>query len=141
MSPIFEKIVDLLRGMTELAKKAVDQGDGEKFVKNVNELALNVDETYAHMREIIMSNDKLSVEEKLEKLEKLAEQQMAAKQKCEEAIKGNREHVAKITLDVVKGLLTCGVSFAPAIIKELKKTSLISNEQASLLTDGQATDD
>ena len=121
MNPaIMGKLVDLFKSVANLSEKVVEQSDPEKYAKSVNELSQGVDNTYDQMRKIIIESDKFTDAQKLKKLEKLAEQEMETKKKCDEAIKGNREHVAKIALELVKGFLTCGVSFAPSIVKEIK---------------------
>ena len=121
MNPaIIEKLIDLFKSVANLSEKVVEQSDPEKYAKSVNELSQGVDNTYDQMRKIIIESDKFTDAQKLKKLKKLAEQEMETKKKCDEAIKGNREHVAKIALELVKGFLTCGVSFAPSIVKEIK---------------------
>lgn len=122
---IFSKIVDL-------TNKVIDAGDPEKYVKSVQELNKGVSETYAEMRDIISNDPKMSSEEKLKKLQELAECEERAKEKCGEAIIGNRENVAKITLEVLKGLLTCGVSFTPAIARGIKNALSKSNANIEL---------
>lgn len=120
---IFEKAIDMFKGISDLCKKVIDAGDSEKYAKSVNQLNEGIDDTYANMRSIITNSEKFSDEEKIQKLKELAECEAEAKRKCGEAIQGNRENVAKISLEVLKGFLTCGISFAPAIIKQLKKAT------------------
>lgn len=121
MNPaIIEKAIELFKSVSDLSQKVVDAGDSEKYAKSVEELNKGVSNSYDAMREIIISSDKFSEEEKLERLSKLAEQEQESKRKCGEAIKGNRENVANIALEVIKGFLTCGISFVPAIAKNMK---------------------
>ena len=119
-TPIIEKAIDLFKSISDLCKKVMDAGDPTKYAQSVEELNQGVSDTYVTMRTIIINSKQFSDEEKLRRLTELAEQESEAKRKCGEAIKGNRENVAKIALDVVMGLLTCGISFAPAILKNLK---------------------
>ena len=141
---IIEKAIDLFKSVSDLSKKVIDAGDSEKYAKSVNELNQGVSDSYEAMRKIIMDSDKFSDDEKLERLAKLAAQEEETKKKCGEAIKGNREHVSNIALEITKGLLTCGVSFVPAIAKNMKaslgdNTQVIdSGEQLFLEKDNQA---
>lgn len=118
---IFEYAMKALSNMTEMTKKTMDASDPEKYAEGVRKLNYGVDESYAKMREIVSASDKYSDDEKIEKLKEVAELEMKSKERCAEAIKGNREHVAKISLEVLKGFLTCGISFTPMIVKEIKK--------------------
>lgn len=123
MNPVIvEKVVDMIKNISDLCKKVIDAGDPEKYAKSIQELNQGMSDTYDEMRKIIVNSEKFSEEEKLERLNKLAEKEIETKKKCDAAVKGNREAVAKITLEVVKGLLTCGLYFVPAIIKNLKTT-------------------
>lgn len=114
------KIADMIKGVADLSKSVVESTDPEKYANAVEKLNQGVSDTYEQMRTIIVNSNKLTEEEKLEKLEALAKQEFESKAKCDEAIKGNREHVANIAMEIIKGLLTCGVSFAPEIAKRLK---------------------
>ena len=128
---MISKAIELVKQVTELTKAVIDSADPEKYAKSVNSLNSGVSDTYEQMRLIIINSEKFTEEEKLARLQELSEQEQASKEKCAEAIKGNREHVAKIAMEVVKGLLTCGISFAPEIAKKMK-TSL-SNEDREML--------
>ena len=119
---IVEKIADMIKEISSLSKTVVESADSEKYAKSVESLNKEVDATYAQMRSLIVNSEKFSDDEKLERLEKLAKQEEESKRKCGEAIKGNRENVAKIALEVAKGLMTCGISFVPGIVKSLKST-------------------
>ena len=68
-------------------------------------------------------------EQKLDKLEKLANSQIAAKQSCDETLKGNREHVHKIVSEVFFGLTTCGISYIPKIIGSKKNIAQLENKE------------
>lgn len=118
---IVGKIADMIKEISSLSKTVVEAADSEKYAKSVESLNKEVDATYAQMRSVIVNSEKFSEEEKLERLEKLAEQEKESKRKCGEAIQGNRENVAKIALEVAKGLMTCGISFVPGIFKEVKQ--------------------
>ena len=121
MNPAFIKaIVDMIKSVADLCKTALDASDPEKYAKGVQNLNEGVSDTYAEMRRIIANNVNFSEEEKLRRLSELAQMEEESKRKCGEAIKGNREQIGKITLEIVAGFLTCGVSFAPAIVKKVK---------------------
>lgn len=96
------------------------------------------------MRSIIVNSNEFSDEEKVKKLQELAGYEMNAKRNCSEMIMDNRENVAKITMEVVKGLLTCGLSFAPAIVKRMKvalseKSELLEFEDFQSVVDVDVT--
>lgn len=117
---VIGKIADMVKKVADLSKTVVESSDPEKYANSVEKLNKGVSDTYEQMRLIIINSDKFSEEEKLERLADLANQEQESKKKCDEAIKGNREQVANIALEVVKGLLTCGISFIPEITKRLK---------------------
>ena len=128
MNPaLIQKAIDLFKSVSDLSQKVIDAGDPEKYAKSVDNLNKGVSDSYDAMRNIIINSDKFTDEEKLERLNKLAEQEQESKRKCGEAIKGNRENVANIALEVVKGFLTCGISFLPAITKNMR--SAIKDEE------------
>ena len=131
-------IAQIVKNITDIGNKAMDSGSAEKFVQNVNELNQGIDDSYAKMREIIMTSDKFTEEEKLEKLEEIAKKEAISKQRCADAIAGNRKAVTKVTMDIIAGFLTCGISFAPGIIRKYKKavsddTALPQGEDQLLL--------
>ena len=126
---VLGKIADMIKEISSLARTVVESADSDKYAYSVETLNKGVSDTYEQMRLLIMNSDKFSDEEKLERLAALAEQESESKRKCGEAIKGNRENVANIALEVAKGLLTCGISFVPGIAKELK---LLGNKQKAL---------
>ena len=129
MNPvIIEKAIELFKSVSDLSQKVIDAGDSEKYAKSVEDLNKGVSDSYDAMRNIIINSDKFSEAEKLERLEKLAEQEQESKRKCGEAIKGNREHVSNMAMEIVKGFLTCGISFIPAITKNMK-TALKDDQQ------------
>ncbi|MBQ3528075.1 MAG: hypothetical protein IJA52_05940 [Clostridia bacterium] len=118
---IFSKALDMLKSVADLCKKVIDAGDPEKYAKSVNDLSDGLSSTYDSMREIIMKSDKFSEEEKLQRLKELAAQEEETKRKCGEAIKDNRDNIAKIVIEVLKGFMTCGLSFAPGIIQKFRE--------------------
>lgn len=123
MNPaIIKAAIDMIKSVSDLSKTVVEESDGEKFARGVNELNKGVSDTYTEMRNIIVNDEKLSADEKLERLSALAESEAKSKARCEEAIKGNREHIGKIVLEVFAGLLTCGISFTPAIVNKFKQS-------------------
>ncbi len=107
---IFEYIAQAIKNITSLCNKLVDAGDAEKYAQGVKSLNESVDDTYAKMREVILNDDTLTSDQKLERLEKIANSQLSARQTCEEAIKGNRENISKIVADVLLVAATCGLS-------------------------------
>lgn len=113
-------VLGLFNNITDLTKKVTDASDPNAYAEGVNRLNEGVSETYVQMRNIIMSSDKYSDDEKLQKLQQLAESEAKAKKDCSEMIMENRENVAKIALEVFGCLLTCGLYFAPALIKRIK---------------------
>ena len=117
---ILDKALGLLNKISELVNKVLDTSDPKKYADAVVELNQGVSSTYDVMRDVIKNSEQFSDEVKIEKLRQLAELQMNSNKCCDEAIQGNREKVAKVTMDVFKGFLTCGLSFAPAIIKMFK---------------------
>lgn len=117
---IIKSAIEMLNKLVDLAHKVIEAQDPEKYTKAVDTLHGGVGDAFKMMREIIEKDTTLSVDEKLEKLKKLAEDEEAAKKRCGEAIEGHSEKVAKVSLDVLKGFLTCGLSFTPAIAKSVK---------------------
>lgn len=117
---IIQAALSALKSISDLSQKVIDAGDPEKYANSVQTLNQGVDDTYTQMREVIMKSEKFSEEEKLERLQDLAVREAEAKRMCGEAIKGNREHVSKVVLEVFKGFLTCGISFTPAIVKQIQ---------------------
>ncbi len=130
---ILKAALEALKGITELSKKVIDEGDPEKYAKSVSELNQGVSSSYEAMRNIIINSKSFSDEEKVKRLAELAEQEEASKQKCSEAIRGNRENVAKIAMEVFKGFLTCGISFAPAIVRSFKKALAENGDEESVI--------
>ena len=121
---IIEGIVSAIKGLTNVCDKMVDGADAQKYASSVNTLDQNVDATYAQMRDLIAKNEKLTEEQKLEKLEKLAQNQMSSRKACQEAIKGNRESVSKMIGSFFLALATCGLSYIPKLVAELKKNNI-----------------
>lgn len=119
---IIVSALEILKEIFSLSKKVLDSTDSEKHAKSVNALNVGVSDTYAKMREIIVNCNKFSDEEKIQKLAELAEQEKESKEKCNEMILENRKNVTDVIMTVLKGFLTCGISFAPEIIKGLKST-------------------
>ena len=125
---IIKSVVDMLKNISELCKKVIEAGDPEKYAHSIQNLNQGVSDTYAEMRNIIINNDDFSPDEKLEKLKQLAESEEESRKKCAEAIKGNRKDIANVSLAVFEGFLTCGLSFAPAIITKIKDALLSGND-------------
>lgn len=117
---VIEKVADMVKSISDLCKKVIDAGDPEKYASSVKSLNEGVSDTYEQMRMIIVNSDKFTEKEKLERLSQLAKQEEESKRKCDEAIKGNRQQVANIALEVAKGLFTCGIYYAPGIAKNVK---------------------
>lgn len=115
------KMADMIKGVSGLTQTVVESADSEQYANSVESLHKGVDETYEQMRLLIVNSETLSDTEKLQKLQEIAEQERESKRKCGEEIKENRENVGKIALEVAKGVLTCGLSFAPSIVKEVKQ--------------------
>ena len=122
---IMESIISFAKGIGAMSNKLIDASDPEKYANGVKALGESVDETYAKMRELISQDESLSISEKIEKLDKLAQSQLAAQQACEKSIQENREHVAKIVAEVFAALATCGISFIPKALKKHKKNVAI----------------
>lgn len=129
---IIKAAIEMVKSLSELSTKVIEAGDPEKYVESVEKLHNGVAESYAMMRNIVDNDTNLSTEEKLEKLQKIAEDEQKSKEKCGEALDGHREKTAKIALDVLKGFLTCGLSFTPALIKSIKN-ALESKEDPELI--------
>ena len=138
---LIEKIAEAIKSVSELCKKALDASDPEKLAGGVEALHKGVSDTYDQMRQVIITSEKFTEDEKLERLAKLAKQEEESKEKCVEAIKKNREQVASITLSIAKGLFTCGIAYVPEIVKALSaggvkhlpknKEPLLIEEEAS----------
>lgn len=129
---IIGKVVDMVKSLSDLSKSVIDAGDPEKYAKSITDLRKGVDSTYETMRKIIMESNKFTEEEKLQKLEELANQELESQKKCDEAIKGNREHVADIAMEALKGFMTCGLYFVPAMLKNLKLETLKGKNNSQL---------
>ena len=114
------KIAEMVKSIADLSKVVVESTDAEKYANGIQKLNQGVSDSYEQMRLIIINSKEYTEEQKLEKLESIARLELESKQKCDEALRGNREHVANIAIEIIKGFLTCGVSFAPEIIKRLK---------------------
>ena len=68
-----------------------------------------------------MNDDTLTADEKLEKLEKIANRQERAQENRQKALDGNRNSVLKLLREITLALLTCGVSCLPVIFKDNDK--------------------
>ena len=122
---IVKHIVEIAKSIGSTSNKLIESTDSGKYVNDVKALSKSVDETYAKMRELISQDENLSVTEKLEKLEKLAQSQLAAQQACEKSIQENREHLTKIAGEILAALATCGISCIPRAIRKRKKSIAI----------------
>ena len=120
-TPIIQHIVEIVKNLTTLGNKLVDSTDAEKYSKGVHSLNQNIEETYSKMRELIVNDTTLSVEQKEEKLYSLANSQLKAKERCQEAIQGNKESVARVTAEIILALSTCGISYIPKLVNQNKK--------------------
>ena len=123
---ILGKIVDLVHSVTELERDVASAADSEKYAKSVEMLNQGVSDTYSQMREMIVNSQEFSDDEKLTRLQMLAESEVASKEKCGEAIKGNREHVASIAKDIAFGVLSGGLTFIPGVKEKI--VSSVTNE-------------
>ena len=120
---LLDGIIKLFGEITSLCNKAMDASDPEKYANSVEKLTHSVDATYERMKDIVINDSTLTADEKLERLDKIASSQASARQSCEEAIKGNRKNVSKITGEVLLAFTTCGISFAPKLFKKKGKSS------------------
>lgn len=124
MNPIIiDSAVKCVKSLCDGASTLVRSGDPDNFAKSVEKFNSGVNENYELMREIIKNDDTMSAEKKVEKLQKIAEQEERAKQKAAKAIDHHTEVVWKIVLDVIKGFATCGLIFAPEIVKNVKEVA------------------
>lgn len=138
---IVELALGAVNTIAELCHAVIEAGDSEKHAKSVNELNQGIDDTFSEMRQLIKNDERLSVENKLERLENLARLEAKAKKDAGAEIKDNREHTAKVAMDVLKGFLTCGLYFTPAIIREAKKAMEGSSEQSMIETHAVDTEE
>ena len=127
-TPILGSVIELLKNISSLCNKVIDSSDPEKHAKSVNELNKGVSDTYEEMRKIIVNSDKFSDDEKIKRLQQLSKQEETSKKKCSELIAENRKNIAKTVMYILEGFLTCGISFTPAIMKQVKNTILEGNE-------------
>lgn len=128
---IIEYIAEIVKSIVAFCNKIADSSNPEKYTDGVNALGQNVDETYAKMRELIAQDDDLSTAEKVEKLERLAISQQAARQSCEKAIIENKEHTAKIIAEIFAALATCGIACIPKVFKGYKKATIVIPEDVT----------
>ena len=117
-------ILQIVSNVTSLTNKAVDASDPEKYAEGIHALNRNIDDTYAKMREVIMNSNSFTEDEKLERLEKLAKSQEAARKSCEHSVQENRAHMAKIITEMFLALTTCGISYIPKAVKGRKKVAI-----------------
>ncbi len=117
---LVKSAIDMVNSLSNLTQKVMDAGDPEKYSESIERLHQGVAESYDMMRQIVQNDDSLTADEKIEKLKKIAEDEETSKKKCGEALEGHREKTAQIAITVLKGFLTCGLSFTPAIIKSIK---------------------
>lgn len=110
MGAVFvEAIVDAVKKLTDFCKDLVGLADAQKYASGVEALNQEVEKTFSMMREIIMNDNSLTSEQKIEKLNKLADRQEAAQKNREKAVEGNRDGVLKVVKEIVFALATCGV--------------------------------
>ena len=125
---VMEHIIGFAKNIGAAGNKLMDAADPEKYVAGVKALGQSVDETYAKMRDLITEDESLSISEKLERLDKLAQSQAAAQLACEKSIKENREHIARVIAEVFAALITCGIACIPKAIKKRKKSIAIVSD-------------
>lgn len=113
-------IMGAFNKVTDAASKILDQGDPQKFATAVDQLNESTEESFDTMRKIITESTSLTEKEKLRELKKLAEQEAKTKVQYAETLAGHSERTAQIALNVVTGLLTAGLSFAPELIRRVK---------------------
>ena len=118
---IFNGIVKSFKGIVSLCNKATDASSPEKYAQSVQNLNQSVDETYMKIRDLISNDETLSTAEKIEKLDKLANSQLIARQSCDEAIKGNKENVVKIIGEVLLAFGTCAFLIYPNLLAKRKE--------------------
>lgn len=119
---LISELAKMIKSISELTQKVINAGDPQKLAAGIQELNQNINLTYDGMRSVVINSKEFSDDEKIEKLQKLAVQEQEALRVANETIKSNRENAGKVALEVFKGLLTCGISFAPDIVKGLKNT-------------------
>ena len=148
-------IMSAFNKVTDAASKILDQGDPQKFATAVDQLNTSTEESFEAMRKIISESDSLTEKEKLEELKKLADQEAETKLKYAESLGGHSERTAQIALNVVTGLLTAGLSFAPEVIRRMKvsieerkdvlpapnEPPLIEAEDVSIVNSGFASEE
>ena len=131
-------IMSAFNKVTDAASRILDQGDPKKFAAAVDELNTGTKESFDTMRRMISESTALSDKEKIEELSKLAEQEANTKLKYAESLGGHSERTAQIALNVVTGLLTAGLSFAPDVIKRVKLNASEKKENAITAPDEPA---
>ena len=110
----------VIEGIFGLTNKTMEESNPQKFADGVQTLAQGVGESYELMRKIVLESTEFSDTEKIEKLKDLANSEIQSKKACGEILQGNREHTANVISNVFEDFLSCGVSFAPALISQLK---------------------
>jgi ATP-dependent DNA ligase len=121
MSPgIIKAIAEAVKSVADLGTNVVESADSEKYAKSLNEFHKGVEENYSLMRNLINNDESLSTDEKLKRLEDVAQKEADAKKNYGESIRKDREHVTETVMNVVGGFLTCGAYLAPSIIKNIK---------------------
>ena len=133
----FDYIAEAIKHITSFCDKAMDEADGEHFTENVRRMSEHTEETYQLMRRLIEEDTTLSTDEKLKRLDKIAQSQERTRQNCAETIQGNREHIVKIVKEIFLALTTCGLSYAPKIIEQLKQEGKAYElETETIVTEG-----
>lgn len=129
-------IMGAFNKVSDAASKILDQGDPQKFATAVDQLNESTEESFDAMRRLITESTTLSDKEKLKELKKLAEQEANTKVQYAETLAGHSERTAQIALNVVTGLLTAGLSFAPELIRRVKISVEERKENALPSPDG-----
>ena len=121
MAVFLEGIVEAAKNIAAFCKELVGVADAEKYANGVQALGEDLENTFSMMKEVIMNDDTLTADEKLEKLEKIANRQERAQENRQKALDGNRNSVLKLLREITLALLTCGVSCLPVIFKDNDK--------------------
>ena len=120
-NPMFLSIgLELIKEIIGISQKIIEAGDSKKLAESVNEYNEGINKTFDLMRKIVEEDTSLSADEKLERLNRIAKEEAESKRKAAEDIITNRKAVTQISLSLIEGLLTCGISFTPKIIKGIK---------------------
>ena len=119
---LVKAIFEAVKKTVSLCDKVVESSDSEKYTKSIQDLNACAEETFAAMRTVITEDQTITSDEKLKRLEALADRQIVARQTCEDALKGNKENSSNVVGTVLLAISTGGVSLGVSnIIKKIKK--------------------